>query len=128
MTLRNYLIGMMISTIFCWASWIMILIYVDPESTGVVGLSAFYVSLFFAMIGTLTLLGFYLRVWFSHNEILFAHVGPSFRQAIFLSLVLVGSLTLQSFRLLTWWDGALFIAAVALLEFYFISRQSVAKR
>ena len=119
---------MMISTVFCWASWVMILIYVDPESTGVVGLAAFYVSLFFALIGTLTLLGFYLRVWFSHNEILFAHVGPSFRQAIFLSLVLVGSLILQSFRLLTWWDGALFIAAVALLEFYFISRQSVAKR
>ena len=114
---------MMLSTVFCWISWGMILVYVDPETTGVIGLTAFYVSLFFALIGTLTLAGFYLRVWFSKNEILFAHVGPAFRQAIFLSLVLVGSLVLQSFRLLTWWDGALFIASVALLEFYFISRQ-----
>lgn len=123
MTLKKYLLGMMLSTVFCWISWGMILVYVDPETTGVIGLTAFYVSLFFALIGTLTLAGFYLRVWFSKNEILFAHVGPAFRQAIFLSLVLVGSLVLQSFRLLTWWDGALFIASVALLEFYFISRQ-----
>ena len=121
MTLKKYLIGMMISTIFCWISWGMILYYVDPSSTGVVGLSAFYVSLFFALIGLLTLVGFYMRVWFSKNEILFAHVGPAFRQAILLSLVLVGSLLLQSFRLLTWWDGGLFIASVALLEFYFLS-------
>lgn len=125
MTLKKYLIGMMVSTIFCWFSWGMILYYVDPETTGVIGLSAFYVSLFFAVIGLLTLVGFYLRVWFSKNEILFAHVGPAFRQAILLSLVIVGSLVLQSFRLLTWWDGALFIASVALLEFYFLSRQSV---
>jgi len=123
MTLKKYLIGMMISTIFCWISWGMILYYVDPSSTGVVGLSAFYVSLFFALIGLLTLVGFYMRVWFSKNEILFAHVGPAFRQAILLSLVLVGSLLLQSFRLLTWWDGGLFIASVALLEFYFLSRK-----
>jgi hypothetical protein len=122
MTLKKYLIGMMISTVFCWISWGMILYYVDPETTGWVGLGAFYVSLFFALVGLLTLVGFYMRVWFSKNEILFAHVGPAFRQGILLSLVLVGSLLLQSFRLLTWWDGALFIASVALLEFYFLSR------
>lgn len=122
MTLKKYLIGMMISTVFCWISWGMILYYVDPGTTGVVGLGAFYVSLFFALVGLLTLVGFYMRVWFSKNEILFAHVGPSFRQAILLSLILTGSLFLQSFRLLTWWDGALFIASVALLEFYFLSR------
>lgn len=122
MTLKKYLLGMMVSTIFCWISWGMILYYVDPQTTGFVGLAAFYVSLFFALIGLLTLVGFYMRVWFSKNEIIFAHVGPAFRQGILLSLILTGSLFLQSFRLLTWWDGALFIASVALLEFYFLSR------
>ncbi len=122
MTLKKYLLGMMVSTVFCWISWGMILYYVDPQTTGFVGLAAFYVSLFFALIGLLTLVGFYMRVWFSKNEILFAHVGPAFRQGILLSLILTGSLFLQSFRLLTWWDGALFIASVALLEFYFLSR------
>lgn len=122
MTLRSYLIGMFISTLFCWASWVLILIYIDPEQTSFIGFLSFYVSLFFAVIGTLTIAGFYLRVWFTRNEVLFAHVVPAFRQAILLSLILVVSLILQSFRLLTWWDGALLVGSVTLLEFYFMSR------
>jgi len=49
-------------------------------------------------------------------------VVPSFRQAILLSLILTVSLILQSFRLLAWWDGALLVGSVTLLEFYFMSR------
>ena len=122
MTLRSYLIGMFISTVFCWVSWILILVYIDPEQTNFIGFFSFYVSLFFAVIGTLTIIGFYLRVWFTKNEVLFAHVVPSFRQAILLALVLVVSLILQAFRLLTWWDGVLLVGSIVLLEFYFISR------
>ena len=122
MTLRSYLLGMFLSTIICWIAFGLILFYVNPYNTNAVGLVAFYVSLFFASIGTLTLVGFYLRVWFSKNEILFAHVNPSFRQAILLSVILVGSLVLQAFKLLTWWDGALFVLSIVLIEFYFLSR------
>lgn len=122
MTLRSYLIGMLISTIFCWAAFLLLIIYVDPEQASFIGFLSFYVSLFFALIGTFTLVGFYLRVWFSKNEVLFAHVTPSFRQAILLSIILIVSLILQSFRLLTWWDGALLVGSVVLLEFYFMSR------
>ena len=123
MTLRSYLLGMFLSTIVCWIAFGLILYYVNPYNSGALGLLAFYVSLFFASIGTLTIVGFYLRVWFSKNEILFAHVNPSFRQAILLSIILVGPLVLQGFHLLTWWDGALFVLAVILLEFYFISHK-----
>lgn len=122
MTLRSYLLGMFLSTIVCWLAFGLILFYVNPYNSGALGLIAFYISLFFASIGTLTLIGFYLRVWFSKNEILFAHVNPSFRQAILLSIILVGSLVLQAFHLLTWWDGALFVLSIVLVEFYFISR------
>lgn len=122
MTLRSYLLGMFLSTIVCWLAFGLILYYVNPYNSGAIGLIAFYVSLFFASIGTLTLIGFYLRVWFSKNEILFAHVNPSFRQAILLSIILVGSLFLQAFKLLTWWDGSLFVISIVLVEFYFISR------
>lgn len=124
MTLRSYLIGMFVSTLFCWASWVLILVYIDPEQSSAIGFLSFYVSLFFAMVGTLTIAGFYLRVWFTKNEVLFAHVVPSFRQAILLSIILVVALILQSFRLLTWWDGALLVGSVTLLEFYFMSRTS----
>lgn len=122
MTLRSYLAGMMASTIFCWLAWGLVLYYVNPQEANLIGFLSFYLSLFFASVGTLTLIGFYLRVWFSKNEVLFSHVNPAFRQAILLSIILIVSLILQSFRILTWWDGGLLIASVALLEFYFMSR------
>lgn len=123
MTLREYLIGMLISTALCWFSWALIIVYIDPEKTNFLGFLSFYISFFFALIGTFTLVGFYLRVRFSRNEVLFAHVSPSFRQAILLSIILIGCLLLQSLEILTWWDGGLFVASVGLLEFYFMSRR-----
>ena len=122
MTLKKYLIGMFLSTVFCWISFGLILFYIDPVRTGILGVICFYLSLFFAIVGTLTLIGFYLRIWLSKNEVLFAHVGPSFRQAVLISIALIGCLVLQSFRLLNWWDGGLFVGSVALIEFYFLSR------
>lgn len=123
MTLRKYLIGMFVSTILCWFSFGLILTYIDPFASGFVGLFCFYISLFFATIGTLTIIGYLLRVWLSKNEILYAHIGPAFRHGVLLSIILVVSLILQSFRLLTWWDAGLFIATIALLEFFFLSRK-----
>lgn len=122
MTLRRYLIGMLISTLTCWTAWVVVLIYIDPEKSGFIGFLSFYISLFFALVGTLSLAGFYLRRWLSRNEILFAHITPSFRQGVLLSVCFIGCLILQSFRILTWWDGILFVTAIALLEFYFMSR------
>jgi hypothetical protein len=122
MTLGRYLLGMLFSTITCWAAWVVVLIYIDPQKAGLVGFLAFYISLFFALVGTLASVGFYLRRWFSKNEVVFAHITPSFRQGVLLSLCFVGCLIMQSFKILTWWDGILFVGAVALLEFYFMSK------
>jgi len=122
MSLRKYIIGMIFATIFCWIAWGLILFYIDPGAAGIVGLACFHASLFFSLIGTFTLVGLALRIWFSHNEVLFAHVGISFRQAGLLSLVIAGCLILQQFRILNWWDGALFAVSVGLLEFYFMNR------
>ena len=124
MQLKSYLGGLIFSTILCWACFGLILFYIDPQESGWTGLSIFYASLFFALTGTLSLIGFYLRVWFSKNEIVYAHVFPAFRQGMFLSLILVISLVLQALRILTWWDGALLVGSIILLEFYFMSRQT----
>ncbi|MFH1508777.1 MAG: hypothetical protein ABIE68_01295 [bacterium] len=123
MRLRSYLIGMALATAFCSFSFGLILFYVDPNESGIVGVISFYASLLFASIGTFTILGFYLRLFFSKNEIVFAHVAPAFRQAVLLALALIGSLLLQAFRLLTWWDAALLVLTLALFEFYFLSRK-----
>ena len=124
MSLKSYLVGLMFSTIFCWVGFILILFYINPDEASTIGLAAFYLSLLFSLTGTFSLIGFYLRVWLSRNEIVFANVSPSFRQGFFLSIIFVVSLILQAFRILSWWDGLLLVGSVVLLEFYFMSRKT----
>ena len=122
MTLRSYLIGMLICSLLCLGSWILILIYVDPTTAGLLEFALFYLSLFFGLAGTFTLIGFYFRRLFAKNEIVFAHIGVSFRQGIFLAIILAGSLLLQNLGIFIWWTALLFIASITLLEFYFMTR------
>lgn len=122
MTLRSYIGGMFISTLLSLGAWVLIIFYIDPTVSGPLGFVLFYLSLFLGLVGLFSLVGFYLRRKISKKEIAFAHVSPSFRQGIFLAVILVGCLLLQSFRVLNWWSGGLFIASIILLEFYFISR------
>lgn len=122
MSLKKYLIGMGLATLLCWAAWGLILFYIDPYVAGITGLVCFYLSLFFALTGTFTLIGLTLRIWFSHNEIIFAYVGVSFRQAVLLASVIGGCLILQQLRVLNWWDGSLLAISIGLLEFYFMTR------
>ena len=123
MTLSAYLCGMMASTILCFVSWALIIIYVDVETTSLIGIVLFYLSLFFFLASFFTLTGFYLRRKISKDKIEFAQTGEAFRQGIFLALLFVGMLILQSFRMLTLWNTGLFVIGIILLEFYFVSRK-----
>ncbi len=125
MPLKRYLIGISISTLFCWLAWVTVLYYINPESSGFIGLFLFYISLLIALVGSFALLGFFFRVWFSAEDIVYKHVGISLRQAILFSVLVVGGLFLQALRLLTWWNGLLFILGLVVLELFFLTRQSL---
>ena len=122
MTLSAYLWGMVASTILCFVSWVLVISYVDP-TTNLIGIVLFYLSLFFFLASFFTLAGFYLRRKISKDNIEFAQTGEAFRQGVLFSLVFVGMLILQGFRILTIWNAGLFIIGIGLLEFYFISRK-----
>ena len=121
MTLKTYLLGMFVSTIICFFSCILILLYVNPES-GIIGQILFILMLFFFMTGFFTLLGFYVRKKILHNKYGFKITGISFRQGVLFSLIFIGMLFLNKFNMLFWWSAALFIVATCLLEFYFNSK------
>lgn len=123
MTLTSYLLGISISTILCWIAWVLTIINLDPNSAGNLGFLSFFVSLFFAIIGTFTIIGFYLRLWFSKNEYYYENITISFRQAILLAVALTGLLILQALRLLNIFDGILFVLSIILLEFCFLARR-----
>ncbi|MCK4591822.1 hypothetical protein KAT63_00085 [Candidatus Parcubacteria bacterium] len=122
MTLRAYFLGMIISTVLCFFSLILIILYVNPETAGLVGAILFFLMLFFFLSGLFALLGFCLKRKFFRRKVEFGQIGTAFRQGVFLSLIFTGMLILQSFGMLFWWSAALFIIGISLLEFYFMSK------
>jgi hypothetical protein len=121
MTLKKYLILMSICTLFCWLAWVLVINYIDPTETGVLGFVFFYSSLFLAVLGTMSVFGFAFRMKIFKDELVYKQVGTAFRQAVMFGVLVVGSLFLQSKSLLTWWNIILFVLALTVLEFFFIS-------
>lgn len=120
MNLRQYLIAMSIGTASALSSWCVVLMAINPLTSGALALVAFYVTLAFGLVGLLTILGTLVRAWrFPMREIA-GTVHRSLRQAIFLTILTVGSLYLMTQGLLS--TLTLFIAVVALgfLEFFFL--------
>ncbi len=119
MSARFYLWFCGVLTVICWIIAIGIILVSDPYLIEIKIFAAFFISLLSALIGSLTLLGYNIRIRLSKREILYAHLGISLRQAILFSLVIVGLLLLQAARVLNWWDGVLLVSAILLLELYF---------
>ncbi len=125
MSLKKYLITMSFVTVFCWIAWLVVLWYMDPSGAGGIGFLLFYLSLFFALLGTFSLLGFFVRVWFSKEVVIFRHLGVSTRQSLWFAILVVVSLIFQASDFFRWWTSGLLIIFLIVLEFFFISRKVV---
>ena len=123
MNLSTYLTGIGLSTVLCWIAFTLTLLNVDPKSGGVWTILSFFASLFFALAGTIALLGFVLRRWLSKNEAYYENITISFRQGILASISVIGVLLMQALRILNIFDGILFVLSIILLEFYFLARR-----
>jgi hypothetical protein len=108
-------------TIVASATFFLVLFRVDPATAGALGFTLFYLSLFFAVAGAVSIVGFLIRVLMHREEMLSRLVGLSFRQAVLLSALAVGALALHARDLLSWWNSVLLVAAVTIVEFFFIS-------
>lgn len=121
MTLTKYLIYMALGTALSWGGWLVVINKMNPMEAGVPGFVFFYLTLLFALTGSLSIFGFLVRKFLVKGELAFRQVAVSFRQAILFSALVAGSLFLQSQKLLTWWNVILFILLLTVLEFLFIS-------
>jgi len=124
MTLRNCLLGLVLSTILCFAAWLLILFSVDPDKSNWQWFLLLYLSLLFALTSLFTLMGFFVRSKIFSNKPIFSQVGISFRHGILFSIVAVGTLFLQGLRMLSWQNSLLLIIGVVILEFYFVNQES----
>lgn len=124
MTLKSYLWGMRVSTVLALAGWLMVVLYIDPAKSGAIGQLLFYASSLLLLAGLFIL----LLTWLGKGnedgeEIELAHIGASFRQGFLLSFLVLILLFFQNKGVLTWWDGALAVAGIFLVELYFLSHR-----
>lgn len=121
MTIKQFLWLMLICTILCWSGFLLVLFFINPETTGSLGFVLFYTSLFFALAGTLAILSYFFRLIFTRRYTRTEDVQISFRQAIFFSIVIIGALFLQANNLMTWLNTLLLVMLVTLIEFLVLS-------
>ncbi len=108
MSLRLYLILMSIGTVFCWAAWVYILFNTSPNDNNIISLISFYLSLFMAIVGTFSVIGFTLRrLIIKDDDVVFRHVRHTFRQGTILGTAIILALILLSQELLFWWNAIL---------------------
>lgn len=124
MILRRYVSMLLIGTLLCWGAWVVVLWAIDPFVSGVVGFASFYATLFLAVLGTCTLLGFLFRRTFRKNQIAFRQIAVSIREGLFFAIIFVGALSLLAAKLLTWWVLLFLVAGFTILEFFFHTREA----
>ena len=121
MTLRSYLIIMIITTLLCWTAWFYILWMVNPEATNWAGFLLFYLSLFLALVGIIAIIGFLIRFIGLKHELAFRSVKNAFRQSFLFSFFIIMILFLLSQELFSWLNVIFLVIGLSVLEFFIIS-------
>ena len=124
MSLYIYSILVIFGCIFFWVNWLLIVFYVNPERAQSIDFMFFYFNLFFALMGSIFLIGFILHKIFTKQHNFDKVIRISLRQSVLLSFFAIGSLWLQGQQLLSWTNVTLFIVILTIIEFFFISRNS----
>ncbi|MDD5289611.1 MAG: hypothetical protein PHT40_00230 [Patescibacteria group bacterium] len=121
MTLGKYLFLMTIATVLCLGALALVVFFVDPETSGTLGVFIFFAAAFFAAAGLASLIGFFLRYFFQKHEFAFIQVKDSFRQALWLAILIVVALFLSSQGLARWWNLLILVLILAALEMFWVS-------
>ena len=129
MTLRQYLTIMIAATTLSWISWGIVLINVDPFTSGLAGFIFFYATLFLAFLGTVSIASYLLRSHLSDELTpLFRVVLISFRYGAASASVLAVALLLMSAGLLRVWSIGLLALIVLLIVFFILSARRAKPR
>lgn len=123
MSFVKFIITFSIGTLFSWVAWLMVLFTLDPFSGGWLVLGLFYVSLFLALIGTLSLINFFLRYWWEKEKIVFRQFSIAVRQSLLITSGVIVALMLQSIRLLNIWSLGALALLLIVTEMFFLAGQ-----
>lgn len=107
MTFRGYFVLMAIATLCAWSAWIFVLLRINPEEAGILGLGLFFLTLCFSLIGTFVTVSMTYRVSVLHRPVILREARIAFRQAIFLALAACLLLFFASQDVLYFWTVSL---------------------
>ncbi|MBU2524750.1 hypothetical protein KKG71_06180 [Patescibacteria group bacterium] len=118
---RVYLTALVVAACVSWSAFCLVLSKLDPplEGASKLGLVLFFISLFFALVASLSLLVYSVRKYVTLQKENALNI--SIRQGILLSILATSILFFQHLRILNWWSGILLISTIILIEFYFSS-------
>jgi hypothetical protein len=120
---------MTMCTLLCFIAWWQAVGTTDPTSSGFLAFLFFYTTLFLALLGLFTVVGFAVRVWILHQEdVVFRNVRKTFRQGFLFATLVCGALFLKSQGLFKVWVVALLLLLLVCVEFFFISYTHSARR
>jgi hypothetical protein len=123
MTLKSYIWGMRLVALFSFIALGLVINYVDPERSGIMGKVLFYLIFFFFLSSFFNLVLLWIRKRALGQEAVALNISLSFRQGALLAIFAIGMMGLQSMRILIWWDGLLLLAAIFIIELYFLNKQ-----
>lgn len=131
MTHGRYLIIIGLAGIISFIAWVLVIRNLEPclsydyytfcKNVSLPAVILFFLSLFFALTSTFTIIGYWLRLFLHKNEALVNHINISLRQGTVLSLLALSALGMLALGILTWWSGILLIIVFSLIEFYLSS-------
>lgn len=124
MTLRTYIVIMILATVACWSSWLYSVYSINPNDTNWIGFSLFYFSLFLSVVGTAAVFGFLVRFVIIRQKMAFHSVKEAFRQSFLFSALIIISLILLSRDLFTWMNLSFLVIGLSVLEFFLLSAEN----
>lgn len=124
MSLKQYLILMIIGAATSWSAFILVLFLVNPETTNPGGFVFFYLSLFFALTISFALTGYFVRAVFKKVSSVSWQVNIAFRQGIFFAIVVCGALFMLANKLFSWLNLLFLVLIMTLLEFFLINKKN----
>ena len=125
MTLKKYLMVTALATAVCWTVFLFVSSVINPELTSWLGFLLFYLSLFMAVSGTASLIGFLIRFVALKHELAFYAIKITYRQSFLFALFIIAILVLLSQDLFTWLNLFMLIAVFVIAETFMIHAQKI---
>jgi hypothetical protein len=122
MNLKQYILALTIGTLIACTAWIVVLLNIDPLTSGWSAFAIFYLTFFIASTGLITTISTLIRTLFlKPKHTTDHHISTSLRHGVLIGILVLSTLILLHEDILSWWVLLLSILAVSLIEFLALS-------